>query len=71
MPDACYGAKPYETVLHAIDGQPGIILDTMGMIRDRFATSRKYAVALLEYLDDRRLTRRVGDSRVRGPGARP
>jgi selenocysteine-specific elongation factor len=29
-----------------------------------FATSRKYAQALLEHLDDQRITRRVGDERV-------
>jgi selenocysteine-specific elongation factor len=29
-----------------------------------FGTSRKYAQALLEHLDDRRVTRRVGDARV-------
>jgi selenocysteine-specific elongation factor len=33
-------------------------------IRDLLNTSRKYAIALLEYLDQRRITRRVGDERV-------
>jgi selenocysteine-specific elongation factor len=42
---------------------------TVAMLRDRFGTSRKFALALLEHLDDLRLTRRVGDGRVRGPGA--
>ena len=32
--------------------------------RDLLDTSRKYAIALLEHLDERRLTRRVGDDRV-------
>ncbi|MEP7216725.1 MAG: SelB C-terminal domain-containing protein, partial [Anaerolineaceae bacterium] len=32
--------------------------------RDLFGTSRKYAQAMLEYLDAQRITRRVGDSRV-------
>ena len=32
--------------------------------RDLLGTSRKYAIALLEHLDERRLTRRVGDDRV-------
>jgi selenocysteine-specific elongation factor len=31
-----------------------------------FATSRKYAQALLEHLDEQRITRRVGDERVLG-----
>lgn len=33
-------------------------------LRDRFATSRKYALAFLEHLDRIRVTRRVGDARV-------
>ena len=33
-------------------------------VRDMFGTSRKYAVSLLEFLDQRRITRRVGDDRV-------
>ncbi len=33
-------------------------------VRDVFSTSRKYALALLEYTDEQRLTRRVGDERV-------
>lgn len=37
---------------------------TAGELRDRFNTSRKYAIALLEYLDQKRVTKRVGDARV-------
>ena len=33
-------------------------------VRDIFQTSRKYALALLEYTDEQRLTKRVGDERV-------
>jgi selenocysteine-specific elongation factor len=29
-----------------------------------FGTSRKYALALMEHLDAKRITRRVGDERV-------
>jgi selenocysteine-specific elongation factor len=36
----------------------------VGQVRDGFNTSRKYALALLEYLDDQRITKRVGDERV-------
>lgn len=36
----------------------------VGQLRDRFGTSRKYALALLEHLDERRITRRNGDVRV-------
>lgn len=32
--------------------------------RDLLGTSRKYAIALLEYLDDNKITRRTGDYRV-------
>jgi selenocysteine-specific elongation factor len=37
---------------------------TAAQVRDQFDTSRKYAVALLEYLDEKRVTKRVGDARV-------
>ena len=36
----------------------------VGQVRDRFQTSRKYALSLLEHLDQQRITRRVGDDRV-------
>jgi selenocysteine-specific elongation factor len=36
----------------------------VAQVRDTFATSRKYALALLEYTDEQRLTKRVGDERV-------
>jgi selenocysteine-specific elongation factor len=36
----------------------------LGEARDMFGTSRKYAQALLEYLDREKVTRRVGDDRV-------
>lgn len=37
---------------------------TAADVRDHFNTSRKYAIALLEYLDTTRVTQRVGDTRV-------
>jgi selenocysteine-specific elongation factor len=37
---------------------------TVAQVRDMFNTSRKYALALMEYLDDHKVTRRVGDERV-------
>jgi selenocysteine-specific elongation factor len=36
----------------------------VAQVRDVFQTSRKYALALLEYTDEQRITRRVGDERV-------
>ncbi|HXF81681.1 MAG TPA: selenocysteine-specific translation elongation factor, partial [bacterium] len=37
---------------------------TVATLRDRLQTSRKYALAVLEYFDTIKLTRRVGDARV-------
>ena len=37
---------------------------TLGEFRDLFNTSRKYAQAFLEHLDEKKITRRVGDERV-------
>ncbi|KRT75738.1 MAG: selenocysteine-specific translation elongation factor, selenocysteine-specific elongation factor, partial [Armatimonadetes bacterium CSP1-3] len=37
---------------------------TVAQLRDTLGTSRKFALALLEYFDGIRLTRRVGDRRV-------
>ena len=39
---------------------------TLAQFRDHFGSSRKYAQAVLEYFDQQRITRRVGDTRVRG-----
>jgi selenocysteine-specific elongation factor len=43
---------------------------TLAETRDLFNTSRKYAQALLEHLDQEKVTRRVGDERVLGPESR-
>jgi selenocysteine-specific elongation factor len=37
---------------------------TLAQVRDLLGTSRKYAQAILEHLDEIRMTRRVGDERV-------
>jgi selenocysteine-specific elongation factor len=37
---------------------------TVAQVRDLFDTSRKYALALLEYLDAKGITKRVGDERI-------
>lgn len=37
---------------------------TVAQMRDMFGTSRKYALAVLGHLDEKRITRRVGDERV-------
>jgi selenocysteine-specific elongation factor len=42
---------------------------TAAEARDVLGTTRKYILPLLEHMDERRLTRRVGDERVPGPAA--
>jgi len=42
---------------------------TVAAFRDLFGTTRKYAVPLLEYLDQAGFTRRQGDVRILGPKA--
>jgi selenocysteine-specific elongation factor len=37
---------------------------TAAQVRDMFNTSRKYALALLEHLDEIGVTKRVGDARI-------
>lgn len=44
---------------------------TLADVRDRFGTSRKYAQAMLELLDARKVTRRIGDERILLPGRKP
>lgn len=69
-PEVIFARTAYEEM---VDGVLQII-DRIGNIdakslRDRFNTSRKYAIALLEHLDSIGVTRRVGDERVRGKNA--
>jgi selenocysteine-specific elongation factor len=42
---------------------------TAAEARDVLRTTRKYILPLLEHLDERRVTRRIGDERVLGPAA--
>jgi selenocysteine-specific elongation factor len=53
------------TTLAILDAEGAI---TVARFRDRFNTSRKYALAALEHFDRLNITRRVGDERVRGSG---
>ncbi len=67
QPDVLLLRSAFETMTAATLA----MIDTDGdvtakALRDRFDTSRKYAIALLEYLDSQGITRRVGDVRVRG-----
>ncbi len=65
-----YDADTYARIIKGVlatIAQDGTL--TLAAYRDQFATSRKYAQATLEYLDQQRITRRVGDDRVRGAAA--
>ncbi len=60
-----YSAKAYEEMVSKIIAQiknNGKI--TLAEVRDLFQTSRKYAQSILEYMDEKKLTKRVGDERV-------
>ena len=60
-----YAAGAYQEMVERIVDhlkREGVI--TLAQVRDMFGTSRKYARPLLEYLDLRHVTRRVGDERV-------
>ncbi|MFC1987110.1 selenocysteine-specific translation elongation factor [Chloroflexota bacterium] len=63
--DVVFAASAYdemvEKVTFHIKAQGKV---TLAEVRDLFKTSRKYAQALLEHLDGKKITRRVGDERV-------
>lgn len=63
--DVVYDAGTYERLVAEIRGyleEHGRI--NAAQVRDLLNTSRKYAIALLEHLDDVKITRRVDDDRV-------
>ena len=64
-PDIALSRQTYDAWLRAVRGlfesSPSV---TVREVRDALGTSRKYALALLEYLDSRAVTRRVGDARL-------
>ncbi|MGD8807371.1 MAG: SelB C-terminal domain-containing protein, partial [Chloroflexota bacterium] len=63
--EVVYPAAVYEDMVNQIKdhlARSGRI--NVAELRDLFRTSRKYAIALLEHLDDIRITRREGDDRV-------
>jgi selenocysteine-specific elongation factor len=64
-PDLVYRRETYDEIIgkiSALIGQHGSA--TVAQVRDALGTSRKYALAILEHLDDRHITRRIGDTRV-------
>jgi selenocysteine-specific elongation factor len=64
-PDLVYLPEAFEqivaTVVAAIRERGPI---SVASVRDLTGTSRKYALAIVAHLDERRITRRVGDDRV-------
>jgi len=64
-PDLVYERGSYEGIVERIRElirESGPV--TVAQVRDAFDTSRKYALAILEHLDNSKVTRRVGDERV-------
>jgi selenocysteine-specific elongation factor len=64
-PEVLFRARDYAVLVSAVRAyleSNGQI--TVAEVRDLFSTSRKYALALMEHLDARGMTRRVGDARV-------
>ncbi|MCI0399232.1 MAG: selenocysteine-specific translation elongation factor [Chloroflexi bacterium] len=62
--DVVYTTEEYERIVEQMKGylrRHGRV--NAAQVRDLFNTSRKYAIALLEHLDEIRVTRRVGDDR--------
>ena len=64
-PDVVFTRAPYEEmVLRVVEWLKEHGSITVAQVRDMFGASRKYALALMEHLDERKVTRRVGDERV-------
>lgn len=63
--DVVYAAPQYEQFTNQIIAylQQNATINA-AQVRDLLGTSRKYAIALLEHLDDVKMTKRVGDDRV-------
>ena len=60
-----YSAEAYDRIVDIISEyirENGEI--SVANVRDVLGTSRKYALALMDYMDHKRITRRVGDARV-------
>jgi selenocysteine-specific elongation factor len=63
--DVLFLAETYEQMVRRVTDhirRHGDI--AIAQVRDMFDASRKYALALMEHLDERRVTKRVGDVRV-------
>lgn len=63
--DICFSPKAYDGMVAWVRStitNTGSV--SVSALRDHFHTSRKYALALLEHLDDQKITRREGEGRV-------
>jgi selenocysteine-specific elongation factor len=63
--DVAFLPETYQTMLEQVKAhlrQHGTI--TVAQVRDQFGASRRYALALMGYLDQQGVTRRMGDERV-------
>jgi len=64
-PDVVFLPETYQTMVSRIRARierGGSV--TLAEVRDMFDSSRKYAQAILEYLDEKGVTKRLGDKRV-------
>ena len=64
-PNILFSAEAYDEMVEKVAiyiKEQGKV--TLAEVRDLFQTSRKYAQALLEHLDQKKITRRIGDERV-------
>jgi selenocysteine-specific elongation factor len=63
--DVAFSKEAYEEALAIVKDMAGTAGSiTVAQLRDRMGASRRPVLALLEYLDAQRVTRRVGDARV-------
>jgi len=63
--DVVFAASTYNEIVNKVTArikEQGKV--TLAEVRDLFGTSRKYAQAILEHLDEMKITRRIGDERV-------
>ncbi len=65
-PDVLFAAEAFQKLVEwTVQTLDAVGEVTVASLRDHFGTTRKYALAFLEYLDERKITRRVGDVRVK------
>lgn len=63
--EVCFLTDVYEEMVRrVVDHMRANGKITVAEVRDMFNASRKYALGLMEHLDERKITRRMGDERV-------